>query len=296
MALAPKKIPSYRISEIKPVKQQGKDFELYRFSYFGHNIDHLVHAHRHDHFALFFVTSGHGSHLIDFKEYELCAKRVFFIAPGQIHAWKSFKRIQGMVLLFTRDFFTLTLQYRELRSYLFDNMIYQRPYVDLDADSYRHLKKVFANMENENNGSRKYALNILRSYINIVLFEVARVYERSIPLEEGSNKAYLMVKEFTQLVNKHFKTVQTVNQYAAMLNITPGHLNFISKKFKGKNAGRIMHERIILEAQRLLVHSETPVAQIAYDLNFEDNSYFGRYFKKHTGITPAAFRASINRK
>ena len=115
-------IPSYGIAEILDKSIGGKDFEFYPFEYFAQRIDHLRHPHRHDHFALFFVTQGTGCHVIDFHDYDLKPKRIFLIGPGQIHAWKAFKGVRGYVLLFTREFFTLTLQYRELRAYLFSNI------------------------------------------------------------------------------------------------------------------------------------------------------------------------------
>src|SRR5438105_1357492 len=94
-----KQIPSYKINEVKNTSPEEKDFELYQFPYFANNIDHLTQSHRHDHFVLFFVTGGQGGHLVDFKEYELLPRRLFLIAPGQIHAWKSYNKVQGLVLL-----------------------------------------------------------------------------------------------------------------------------------------------------------------------------------------------------
>jgi AraC-like DNA-binding protein len=286
-------IPSYKITELASNSREEKDFEFYRFELFAKNIDHLKRPHRHDHFALFFVTSGEGSHLIDLKQYELTGKRVFLIAPGQVHAWQTIKGVKGYVLLFSRDFFTITLQYQELRSYLFDNMVYQRPCLDLDTESYQHLESIFISIENEGNRNRKYGKNIVRSYINIILFEITRSYERDIPVQVNNQRGGQLVKSFNSMVNKHYKTNPTVSYYAGQLGITPNYLNSVCKKYKGKSASDIIHDRVILEAKRLLTHSDKTVAQIAYDLSFEDNSYFGRFFKKHTGFTPAKFRYKV---
>lgn len=83
--------------------------------------------------------------------------------------------------------------------------------------------------------------------------------------------------------------------YAAHLSVTPNYLNTLCKKLAGKTLGEIIRSRIVLEAKRLLVNSEYTISQIAYELYFEDNSYFSKFFKANTGLTPAEFRKSINK-
>jgi AraC family transcriptional activator of pobA len=291
----PHKIPSYKIAELLNQSIGERDFEFYHFEYFVNHIDHLKRPHRHDHFALFFVTGGHGNHVIDFQDYDLKPKRVFLIAPGQVHAWKSFTGVHGFALLFTREFFTLTLQYRELRSYLFSNIAHQHTYLDLDNETSAHLVAIFNGIEQEYKHLKKYSEHIIRSYINIILFELSRAYEKSIPLTNTSDVIFMKMREFEISVNKNFKTMRSVAQYAAQLHITPNYLNSICQKRKGKPAGEIIRDRIMLEARRLLTHSENSISQIAYDLNFEDNSYFGRFFKKYSGYSPAQFRIEVKK-
>ncbi len=78
-----------------------------------------------------------------------------------------------------------------------------------------------------------------------------------------------------------------------MLFVTPNHLNALSKHVTGKPAGELIRDRVILEARRLLVNTGTTIAEVASELEFEDNSYFSKFFKKYTGQTPEAFRKSI---
>ncbi len=286
------KIPSYRIADIKKEKSFAADFEFYRFEYFVTDIDHLTHPHRHDHFALFFVTAGHGNHLIDFEDYELRAGRVFLIAPGQVHAWRKFTGVKGFVLLFTKEFFTLTLQYKELRAYLFFNNIYKHAFLDLDKDSAAQLRGLLMSIESEYLHHRTYSQNIIRSYINIILFELTRIYERSIPVSVAPKVVDDKLREFENLIEKNFRKYHLVADYASILHITPNYLNAICTRRKGKPAGEVIRDRIILEAKRLLTHSDKTITQIAYDLGFEDNSYFGRFFRKYCDQTPAGFRES----
>jgi AraC family transcriptional activator of pobA len=288
-------IPSYKIAELLNKSIGEKDFEFYQFEHFVNHIDHLKHPHRHDHFAIFYVTKGAGSHIIDFRDYALKPERVFLIAPGQVHAWKAFDGVKGYVLLFTPEFFTLTLQYRELRAYLFSNIAHQHTFLDLDKDASNHLQAIFKGIEEEYKHLKKYNEQIIRSYINILLFELSRKYEKSIPTADKSDAVFIKVREFENSVNKNFKTMRTVNEYAKQLNITPNYLNAISRQRRGKPAGEIIRDRIMLEARRMLAHSENSISQIAYALNFADNSYFGRFFKKYSGSTPAQFRWELKK-
>lgn len=288
-------IPSYKIAQIKNAAIE-KDFEFYRFEYFVSDIDHLKHPHRHDHFAIFFVTRGAGHHIVDFQDYELKPQRLFLIAPGQVHAWISFEGVRGFVILFTKEFFSLSLQYQELRSYLFFNTAYQHTFLDLDKDIAAHLQQTFKNIEEEHNHHRSYSQNIIRSYINILLFELTRIYEQSIPVVKDKDPVNQLLMDFESLVNKNFRSLHLVNDYALLLHITANYLNAICKKRKDKSAGELIRDRMMLEAKRLLTHSDSTIAQIAYDLNFEDNSYFGRFFKKYSGLTPAAFRNEIKKE
>lgn len=79
-------------------------------------------------------------------------------------------------------------------------------------------------------------------------------------------------------------------EYAGLLFITPNHLNALCKASVGKSAGEMIRDRLLLEAKRMLANSAMSVSEIAYDLRFEDNAYFSRFFKKYTGHTPEEFR------
>jgi AraC-like DNA-binding protein len=105
-----------------------------------------------------------------------------------------------------------------------------------------------------------------------------------------------IVRQFKSLIDENFVNATQVTQYADMLYVTPGHLNDLIKTVTGKTAKQIIDERRILEAKRLLFWGEHSVKEIAGRLNFEDDAYFNRFFKKHTGNTPALFQKQIREK
>jgi AraC family transcriptional activator of pobA len=89
--------------------------------------------------------------------------------------------------------------------------------------------------------------------------------------------------------------VHEVSAYATQLHISAGHLSEVIKAQTGRPAIKHLHERLVLEARRLLLHTQQPLKEIAYDLGFQDASYFNRFFKREAGLTPADYRTSVRK-
>ncbi|MNS40480.1 HTH-type transcriptional activator Btr [compost metagenome] len=119
--------------------------------------------------------------------------------------------------------------------------------------------------------------------------------------ENNKNKAGDVLKpglqllfRFRRLVNQHYSEYKLPKDYAEMLSITPNHLNTLCSNLLNKSAGEIIRERIVLEAKRQLVNLDASISTIAYSLGFTDNSYFTKFFKKYTNLTPEEFKKSFN--
>lgn len=104
-----------------------------------------------------------------------------------------------------------------------------------------------------------------------------------------------LIYKFEKLVEENHATEHYPKYYADKLAITANYLNFICKNVSGKTAGEIIRNRIILEAKRLLINSEFSISQISFQLGFEDNSYFTKFFKTNAYISPSEFRTHIYR-
>jgi len=101
---------------------------------------------------------------------------------------------------------------------------------------------------------------------------------------------YTLLKTFQKLIEKNFVTLKLPKDYAELLYITPNHLNALCNDLLGISAGEVIRNRILLEAKRLLINLNLTISEISYQLNFNDNSYFTKFFKKYTGLTPEEFR------
>jgi len=138
---------------------------------------------------------------------------------------------------------------------------------------------------------------LLRVYLKAFLIQIQR---RKNELEKNLDQASFVVNDkrvqlvkFINLVDENYKKGLTISEYAEQMYISSRTLSDLTNQLLGKSPSIIIQERIVLEAQRLLLHSEMNVNQIAYRLGFDDPSYFVKYFKKHTMVSPSEFRKSI---
>ena len=122
-----------------------------------------------------------------------------------------------------------------------------------------------------------------------------RLHTQQRPVVELSARARL-VREFHLAVEGHFREERTLEIYSRELGVSANHLNDVIRAETKQSAGGIIRQRRLLDAKRLLSHSELSVSEIGYRLGFHDPSYFGRFFRKGTGCSPAAFREEIREK
>jgi AraC-like DNA-binding protein len=281
-------IPAYSIESLRTTyaEAEPRDFEIFRFEYFAKDIEHLKAPHRHSFFTFILVTGGEGSHDIDFTTYPLKRNRLFLIAPDQVHAWKKLDRVRGYVVLFTEEFVALSKGRKIMANWpLFKP--HQPCYFDLNSTEVTHWEDEFLFMEKEAHGHDDFSFDALFYSLGKLLVRASRLYIRHDTRIEFAQD-FLFI--FQELIEKHYMEKRTPNEYATLLHITPNHLNAMCKMKSGKSAGELIRQRVLLEAKRLLAHTQLSVAEVAYKLNFDDNSYFGRFFKKYVRVTPEQFR------
>jgi AraC family transcriptional activator of pobA len=139
-----------------------------------------------------------------------------------------------------------------------------------------------------------YRMEISRSILTSLLYEVQSIYENHHVMVKGkqTRKQELNVL-FQELVFHHYKEHRNVQYYADSLYVSSKHLTETIKEVTGRTAGEWIDDAVILEAKVLLRNREISVARIAEDINFPDQSSFGKYFKNHTGLSPSDYRVAM---
>jgi len=141
------------------------------------------------------------------------------------------------------------------------------------------------------NGLERRAL--VASYLMTLIAELDHIDNPS--SAATANAAAGVTHRFRQLVNEHFRTMHLVKDYAALLHVTPNHLNKTIKAFTGRSPTRWIDEVILSEAKTLLRQTSFSISQVAIEVGFTDQSYFARLFKKYEGVTPTQFKTGIEK-
>ena len=264
-------------------------FEFHRLEE-SYNVYDASHAHRHNYYEILFFEKSGGEHEIDFTSYPIRKNSAHFISPEQVHRLRRKKNVTGYVLSFTEEFF--------LNDFLQSGFIHKLPFFNahdaLPALSFTTAQwKEFSTFLQQLNTELKEASNdkfeIIAVLLTAFLMKCRRWYESTQNSDKPSTHSVL-TERFKQLVEKSFSSKKLVADYAAMLNVTAGHLSETVRRDTGKSAGEYLSGRIVLEAKRQLYHSSLSVKEIASALNFEDPSHFSKFFRTKAGMTPEQFR------
>ncbi len=253
------------------------------------NTDVYVEPHRHDYYHIMLVKNGIGKHSIDFKTYNIKPNTMFFVSPGQIHTLNIDKDALGYVISFNADFFQLYNGVQKLSDLPFFHSNTQAPVVYLKEDELRVLD-LWENINDEHLKPQSNSDKMIRALLDVLLIHVARIHHKT---PEGSNitsQLSIQINTLETLIDTHFRALKQVNDYAELMHLSAKHLNSLSKKALNKTVTNLIHERLILEAKRLLLFTDNTITEIAFELGFSDKSYFMRFFKKHTGGTAEMFR------
>lgn len=232
--------------------------------------------HKHDFYHLLLIEKGTGWHEIDFHRYPVRGGRLFLVRPGEVHAWKLGRGTRGFVLEFHSS--SLRAPFREKWRAL-------PPLLDLArAEEARSLLTL---MMGEFVDKSAYSALALDQYLGIFVLTLLREE----PVGKKSGKRQTSVEAFAELLEKNFTKQHSVDFYARLLKMNPKALSRATQKTLGRTAGTMIHERCLLEAKRLLAYSDLSIAEIGYELGFDDPNYFARFFRQRTELAPGKFRA-----
>jgi AraC family transcriptional activator of pobA len=252
--------------------------------------------HFHDFFQLFLVQ-GPARLMHDFREYDVSGVTLFFLGPGQVHTISSrADGIRGTVASFTQAFFD---HQAPPPSMLFELPFFFAssipPWFQAGKKEASRIIRLFDDLQREYDVGQRGALEALRALLRLLFIEASRLEAAGQPLREPS-RAAMLARQFQLAVEHHFREWQALAPYAKLLGVTVNHLNDVIHEETGHSAGELIRHRRLLDAKRLLLHSDLSVSEIGYQTGFHDPSYFSRFFRRYVGETPAQFREVIREK
>ncbi|MBB2145308.1 helix-turn-helix domain-containing protein [Pedobacter sp. LMG 31464] len=279
-------IPIYDIQNLKAYKHDG--IFVSRFGHYSKQHEHLHSAHRHTFFHLVFFTEGSGNQHIDFKEFDVKPGLIYFMIPGQVHSWSFDTEPDGYIINFSADYLSsFLLKPDYLETFSFFNGQPDSQVIELPAEVQHTITSIFEDILKEGQIEQPVNDDLVKTQLIRLFIEVARTNSAT---QKTNSYNHTLLKNFRNLIEKNYAQLRLPKQYAELLYITPNHLNALCNDFLGISAGALIRDRVVLEAKRLLINLDLRVSEIADKLNFADQSYFIKFFKKYEGITPEKFR------
>lgn len=252
----------------------------------------LEYPHRQDFFMLLFIDDAQGEISIDNQKVRLDSPKVIVIKPRRISSIDINRKAKGKIICFTEDFFSLPYSNSIVDQFDFLNDA-SKVFVRIseeEKNKWIYLLEIFLK---EFKLHKRESMKVLGSYLNILLFDLDRLYDPS-GFAVSSSLKHNKIKEFEKLIDKDFKMKKMPSAYADLLNVTPNYLNKICKEVTNYTAGDLIRRRIVIEAQRLIHFTNYSINEIADQLGFENASYFVTFFKRQTSKTPEQFRRLSN--
>lgn len=240
-----------------------------------------------------FMISGEGSFSVEATPYTYSGNVLLFLSPYQHFWWQEGSEAAGELLQFHGDFYCIEYHKKEVacNGFLF-NALFLQPFFNVTDATWREIKSLFKSILGELNEKNRFSEAVLRSYLQLVLALSSK--EKSTVITEAPVVAeHSLVTDFQELIELHFIEQRDLAFYANALHLTPDAFSKKLKKLLGKTPTKLLQERLVLEAKKQLHLTYKSIKEVAFDLNFDDEFYFSRFFKKNVGLSPKHFRESV---
>ena len=246
--------------------------------------------HRHDFYQVFWMPRGAPSFNIDFDHLPIEANSLVFVPPGAVHTFGVQSPNTGFILSFQEDFFeTMGHSINLFQDCPTLDPAQFRPVLAVRECSVERVdyycKRMAEELDSKQEGYRAASAALLR----LLFVEIRRsLSEHSAP--NAFHKYSALTARFLRSLSAQPYTLATASEVAKFLGVSRSWLNQLVRQETGKNLTEHLRGRLILESKRLLAHSDLNISEIAYQLGFDDASYFTRLFRQVEAISPREFR------
>lgn len=284
------KIEQYHLHKAYPEKLQFQIHDLN--TYRKISAQKAAKAHSHSYYQIIWFFNDGGTHIVDFKTYNIKENTLLFISKDAIHAFDNNFDVEGWLIHFNESFFMHNDVDIFLKYNIFSSL--RNPCYEIDNQTYEKASSYIKLMQNEMASKDMFGYeDLIRFSLKSFLIILERIHQRDKKHIKFNNHYELIFAKYKELIEENYSKGLTVNNYANILNISSKTLTNITKRNVNKSASQIISERIILETQRLLKFTSLQVSEIAFRVGFDDPSYFVKYFKRHLGVSPSSYRTNL---
>lgn len=268
-------------------------FKMFNFE----DNNHFDHIQRNNYYSLIWVKKGKGKIKADFSEYYFEENSLLAFSPYQPFMICSQESIEGIAIHFHPDFYCIHMHQKEVscNGVLFNN-IYQPPYTNIDEAASITFDLIIGQIKNEMIRPELAQYELLVSYLKVILITASRLKTEQLQEETygiPSTKEPIILQNLKDAIEENFKTKHSPSHYADHLNISAKALAKLTKTYFNKTLTDLISERIIIEAKRELYLTNKAVKEIAYELGYDDEHYFSRFFKTNADVSPQLYRETV---
>lgn len=244
----------------------------------------VIAPHRHHSLHQFFLLqSGGGVISIEGKQHILSPSVVISMPSLTVHGFDFTKNTEGWVV---------TIPYTIMKEILFHGPeIHSRLAKPIMINGSDEIADCFKRISDEHRHVRLGRNQLLAHLAGTLTVTIGRNIVDLQPIPPlPKSKKQVHVQSFLNLLEQKFRTLHSVSEYAALLNLSPPHLTRSCREITGKSTSDMIQDRLMLEAKRSLVYTKMPISELAYFLGFGDPAHFSKFFQRRIGLSPSSFR------
>ena len=238
-------------------------------------------SHRISFYAMVWFLEDGGKHYIDFEEFPIRKNSIYLIGKNQVHSIASIALPKAKTIVFSASFFD-RIQEPFLRQLFFP---FHSKGIDIPETMLRPMSQLFDLIMLESNSLADP--DLLLKYTTAMLTHLLRLSQSGFATLATEDTRML---KLLQLLEENFRENRLASFYAGQIGLTPKRVNEILREKMGITINGLLNRLLLLEAKRELSHHQFTVKEVAYNLGFSDQSYFARFFKKHSGLAPEQFK------
>lgn len=230
------------------------------------------------------------------REYQIQKDTFFFFSPRSILEAPDGSNVQAHVILISSEFMReINLDFKSVLPQFLS--FGKNPFTQLTPEESVVIRKAFSQIEEELQRPRTiYSQKIIGHLITAMFYKIAEILQDNqqfqlVQQHTTYDRTEEYFRRFMQELSEHYQQERMVGFYANKLCITPKYLTTLIKRISGKSVSEWIDDFVIFEAKALLKHSHMSIQEIAYQLNFPNQSFFGSYFKRNTGMSPSQYKA-----
>lgn len=245
-----------------------------------------------DNYFMFFWNDGNDTVSVHIDD------RVVKLKPGSISCTTYLHKVQIdnfdeslKTFLFNREFYCVHTYDSEVSCnglLFFGSNI--SPVLELSTDELERLRTLYSVLEEEFGVRDANQEEMLRILLKRFIIRCTRLAKKQILKSNDKQSEIDLVRHFNVLVEEHFRTKKTVGEFAELMHKSPKTIANVFSKYSEDSPLQVIHNRVIMEAKRMLLYTDKPAKEIGYHLGYSDPAQFSKLFKSHTGMTTSAFK------